>query len=150
MRTIGLIGLMALFTALSGADIHAQGNSGKGSRGANSTARASNAGSDVNVNVGITFGAEQVRLIKAWFADSDNLEGLPPGLAKRETLPPGLQRQLQRNGTLPPGLEDKIYRFPVTLERQLPDLSDGLSRVIVGGTIVLLDGDLILDVAAIF
>ncbi|MEE9196375.1 MAG: hypothetical protein V3U44_11070, partial [Alphaproteobacteria bacterium] len=29
---------------------------------------------------------------------------LPPGLAKRQTLPPGLAMQIRRNGTLPPGL----------------------------------------------
>ncbi len=27
---------------------------------------------------------------------------LPPGLAKKDHLPPGLERQLQRNRTLPP------------------------------------------------
>lgn len=149
MRTIGFIGLMTVVMSLAVADGYAQGNSGRGGRNANA-ARTSNGGSNVDINVGVTFGSDQVRLVKAWFSDSHNLEGLPPGLAKRETLPPGLQRQLQRNGTLPPGLQDKIYPFPVALERQLPDLRDGLSRVFIGGSIVLLDGDLILDVAAIF
>ena len=31
-------------------------------------------------------------------------KGLPPGLAKRDHLPPGLQKHLDRRGTLPPGL----------------------------------------------
>ena len=43
---------------------------------------------------------------------------LPPGLAKRGDLPPGLAKQLKRNGHLPPGLEKKIYPFPVELERR--------------------------------
>src|SRR5690606_37311777 len=32
-------------------------------------------------------------------------KSLPPGLAKRDELPPGLAKQLARNGHLPPGLE---------------------------------------------
>ena len=43
---------------------------------------------------------------------------LPPGLAKRDTLPPGLERQLQRNGKLPPGLEKRA--LPDELKRALP------------------------------
>src|SRR5574341_1561384 len=39
-------------------------------------------------------------------------KGLPPGLAKRERLPPGLQKQLRRNGTLPPGLQKKLEPLP--------------------------------------
>src|SRR5215210_942443 len=36
--------------------------------------------------------------------------GLPPGLANRRNLPPGLEKQLRRNGQLPPGLENKTGR----------------------------------------
>jgi hypothetical protein len=147
--TIGPIGLLALLISFGSTDIYAQGNSQKGAR-AESDTRQSNRNSDVDVAVNITFGSDQVRLIRTWFNNSHNLEGLPPGLANRESLPPGLERQLQRNGTLPPGLAKKVHAFPVALERHLPELRPGLSRVIIGGTIVLLDGDLILDVAAIF
>lgn len=149
MRTIGFIGLLAIVISLGGADIYAQGN-GRNAGRARSHARPSDQGPGVDINVNIAFGSDHVHLIRAWFGDSRNLAGLPPGLAKRETLPPGLQRQLQRNGTLPPGLAKKMYPFPVALERRLPDLRPGLSRVIIGGSIVLLDGDLVLDVAAIF
>src|SRR5207302_1565893 len=37
---------------------------------------------------------------------------LPPGLAKKNHLPPGLERQLQRNGTLPPGLQRRVQPLP--------------------------------------
>src|SRR5215470_14934501 len=40
--------------------------------------------------------------IHGWY--SENASHLPPGLAKRDRLPPGLEKQLVRNGTLPPGL----------------------------------------------
>ncbi len=66
--------------------------------------------------------------------------GLPPGLAKRGgKLPPGLERQLQRNGTLPPGLQKRVEPFPVELEQQLPRLPSGCSRVIVAGRALILD-----------
>src|SRR5712692_2463493 len=54
--------------------------------------------------------------------------GLPPGLAKRDTLPPGLEKQLRRNGRLPPGLEKKLVPFPPDLERQLPPSAAGVQR----------------------
>jgi hypothetical protein len=37
---------------------------------------------------------------------------LPPGLAKRDRLPPGQERQLERNGTLPPGLQKRAQTLP--------------------------------------
>ena len=52
-----------------------------------------------------------------------NNKGLPPGLAKKSTLPPGLQKQLVRNGQLPPGLQ---YRgLPHDLLVQLPAVAPG-------------------------
>jgi hypothetical protein len=62
---------------------------------------------------------------------------LPPGLAKRGDLPPGLAKQLKRNGHLPPGLEKKIYPFPVELERRLPPLPPDYGRAFIGGNAVI-------------
>src|SRR5215831_5359969 len=56
----------------------------------------------------VTISKTDQRIIREWFAQPSNLKGLPPGLAKKESLPPGLQKQLVRNGQLPPGLEKKI------------------------------------------
>jgi len=42
-------------------------------------------------------------VIRAWY--SENERHLPPGLAKKDRLPPGLEKQLVRNGTLPPDLK---------------------------------------------
>ncbi|UCE88990.1 MAG: hypothetical protein JSW10_11890 [Pseudomonadota bacterium] len=78
-------------------------------------------------------------------------KGMPPGLAKKDRLPPGLEKQVQRNGTLPPGLEAK--RLPGDLERDLSPLPGGYVRVRVGADIVLMDErtrvvfDVIYDVA---
>ena len=52
-------------------------------------------------------------------------------------LPPGLAKQLKRNGHLPPGLEKKIYPFPVELERRLPPLPPDYGRAFIGGNAVI-------------
>jgi hypothetical protein len=65
---------------------------------------------------------------------------LPPGLAKRDgKLPPGLQRQLQQRGTLPRGLQKRIDPFPPELTQQLPVLSPGYTRGLIGGSAVVID-----------
>lgn len=78
---------------------------------------------------------------------SDNYSNLPPGLAKKDRLPPGLERQLQRNGTLPPGLQKRVQPLPGACVSQLPPLQQGWIRVSLGGRILLLDrGNRILDI----
>ncbi|HUE52212.1 MAG TPA: RcnB family protein [Terriglobales bacterium] len=64
---------------------------------------------------------------------------LPPGLAKRDRLPPGLERQLELRGTLPPGLRGRIYAVPVDLERELPAPPPNCEHVFIGGHVVLLN-----------
>ena len=72
-------------------------------------------------------------------------QGLPPGLAKRDRLPPGLEKQIQRNGTLPPGLAKR--ELPGDLRGRLPRRT-GQDYRVVGNDIVLIDTAtrLILDV----
>jgi hypothetical protein len=76
-------------------------------------------------------------VITRWF--TSNRSNLPPGLAKRETLPPGLERQLRERGTLPPGLEKKIQPLPLELERQLTVLPTGYRRVVIGGNVIVMN-----------
>ncbi len=77
-------------------------------------------------------------LIKDWFRVHGR-KGLPPGLAKRDQLPPGLAKQLRERGTLPPGLQKKLHPLPIELERQLHRLPTGYKRVILGGNIILME-----------
>ena len=65
--------------------------------------------------------------------------GLPPGLAKRDRLPPGLERQVQRNGTLPPGLQKQVQALPGACETGLPRLPVDWRRVILGDRVLLLN-----------
>jgi hypothetical protein len=69
-----------------------------------------------------------------------NTAGLPPGLAKRgDDLPPGLERQLQRNGSLPPGLDKKLEPLPTPLSRQLGKLPSGYNWFMLGPHVVAMD-----------
>jgi Ni/Co efflux regulator RcnB len=69
--------------------------------------------------------------------DKDKGRRMPPGLAKKGgNLPPGLQRQLERNGRLPPGLAKRD--LPTDLETQLPPAKPGCERVIAGADVVLI------------
>jgi len=80
-------------------------------------------------------------------------KGLPPGLAKKDSLPPGLHKQLRRNGRLPPGLAKRA--LPADLEHRLPRRSHRYERVIADGRVLLVErasgiiadviSDLILD-----
>lgn len=83
------------------------------------------------------FGEDERRIIKDWFHDSKN--ELPPALAKREQLSPGMQKLLTKNGTLPPSLEKKIQPLPRVLEMRLQRLPAGRRRVAIGGNVILLD-----------
>lgn len=64
---------------------------------------------------------------------------LPPGLAKRESLPPGLQNQLRERGTLPPGLQKHLVPVPAPLITRLPALPDYYHRYFVGDDLIVID-----------
>ena len=73
--------------------------------------------------------------IRGWYRTHYN--HLPPGLAKRDRLPPGLERQLVVNGTLPPGLRGRTQPCPHELEVMLPPPPPNYVHVFVGGNLVL-------------
>jgi hypothetical protein len=75
--------------------------------------------------------------IRGWYRD--HYRHLPPGLARRDDLPPGLERQLIVRGTLPPGLRRRMEPCPRDLERELPPPPPHCEHVIIGGHLVLLN-----------
>ena len=83
------------------------------------------------------FTREEITLVRNYF--ESNRAGLPPGLAKREKLPPGLQKHLERNGTLPPGLQKKVQPMPPELERRMRLLPTGYRRVVIAGNVILMN-----------
>ena len=75
--------------------------------------------------------------VHGWYSERNG--HLPPGLAKKDRLPPGLERQLVVRGTLPPGLQKRMYPCPEELERRLPPPPPDCANVLIGGHIVLLN-----------
>jgi hypothetical protein len=74
---------------------------------------------------------------RGWYDEHQN--NLPPGLAKKDRLPPGLEKQLVRRGTLPSGLQKRLQPVPVDLERRLPPPPPECAHVLIAGNIVLLN-----------
>lgn len=64
---------------------------------------------------------------------------LPPGLARREALPPGLRRQLVERGTLPPGLQKHLIDVPGPLAGRFPALPGHYRRYFVGDDMIVVD-----------
>lgn len=59
-------------------------------------------------------------------------KGLPQGLAKRNSLPPGLQKKYDETGELPPGLQKK-------LEGRLNASLSGKSATVQGNKVIVKD-----------
>lgn len=64
---------------------------------------------------------------------------LPPGLAKREALPPGLRNQLRERGELPPGLQKRLIPVPAPWVARLPPLPPHHTRYFAGDDFVVVD-----------
>ena len=82
---------------------------------------------------------EERRIIYQYYHRSAPAKGLPPGLAKKDKLPPGLQKHLDKNGKLPPGLQKRLEPLPRDLEVRLPRLPEYWERVILQEHVVLID-----------
>jgi len=77
------------------------------------------------------------REMRGWY--DEHQSNLPPGLAKKDRLPPGLEKQLVRRGSLPPGLQKRLQPCPEDLERRLPPPPPDCAHVLIGGHLVLLN-----------
>ncbi len=73
--------------------------------------------------------------MRGWYGE--HYRHLPPGLAKRDRLPPGLERRLLIREAFPPDLESRVVLVPVDLDRRLPPPPPDCERVLIGGHIVL-------------
>jgi hypothetical protein len=69
----------------------------------------------------------------------DNRRGLPPGLAKRDSLPPGLAKQLRERGRLPPGLQKRLTPVPPGWGSPYPALPRHHVRYFSGRDLVIVD-----------
>lgn len=80
---------------------------------------------------------EHDRELHEWYVEHH--DHLPPGLAKKDRLPPGLERQLVVRGTLPPGLRGYMRPCPVEVVRYLPPAPAGYAHMVLGGHIALVN-----------
>lgn len=94
---------------------------------------------DRRVSDGRSIDRTDERILRRWFSSRENLRALPPGLAKRDSLPPGLARQIHQNGTLPHGLQKRLEPLPVDIDRRLPVLPPDVRRVVLGRDVLLVN-----------
>jgi hypothetical protein len=78
---------------------------------------------------------DQRRIVREYYRDN----GLPPGLAKRDSLPPGLAKQLRERGQLPPGLQKGLTAVPSPLAARLPRLPGYYDRYFAGDDLLVID-----------
>jgi hypothetical protein len=105
-----------------------------------------------DAHVRVVFGDRDTLIIRDYYAregKGNKKKGLPPGLAKRETLQPGLQKRIDRGQPLPPGLQARL--LPYELEERLSPLPRGYIRIKTGGQVAIKDviADIIVDVIAV-
>ena len=81
--------------------------------------------------------ADHDRDLRDWYRG--HYRSLPPGLAKRDRLPPGLEKQLVVRGVLPPGLRTKMQPCPREVEAFLPPPPPNHVHVFIGGNLVLVN-----------
>lgn len=132
------VALVAILLTFGGSPLLAQKGKGKGQGKQEGSVQTPGEKVRTALPEGERVFTQQERVVVTnWFRD--NRSGLPPGLAKRDRLPPGLEKQLRQRGTLPPGLQKKIQPLPVALERQLRPLPTGWRRVVIAGNVILMN-----------
>ena len=75
------------------------------------------------------------RIVREYYTSN----ALPPGLAKRDSLPPGLRKQLRERGALPPGLEKRLTPVPAGLGGRLPAVPAYYTRYFAGRDLLVVD-----------
>lgn len=90
-----------------------------------------------NIHAKIVFNDADRLKIHNYYKKNRKYKNIPPGLAKKETPPPGLQKHIVKHGELPPGLQGRT--LPDELERTLSTLPSGYIRLKVAGDVVLMN-----------
>lgn len=95
---------------------------------------------NVHVSAGVYFSTGDARVIREYYAP------------RYRSLPPGLQKKVQRGRPLPPGWQKKLQPFPVVLERELVALPQGYYRGVIDGHAVVYNPrtQVVFDVLVLF
>ena len=134
-----MVSLLAADVAVAGiaatAVLAGQGHK-KDAKPAKSKQAKDNKGQDKKTNVVVVVDRDGHHRVVREYVTRGNL---PPGLAKRRTLPPGLSRQLRERGTLPPGLRDYYTPVPADWNPRFPAIPAYYQRYFVGSHLIIID-----------
>ena len=90
-----------------------------------------------DINARVAFHEKDREAIIGYYSQKNKSKSMPPGLAKKDTPPPGLQKHIVKHGELPPGLQGRS--LPYELEKKLTLLPEGFVRLKVGADVVLMN-----------
>ena len=90
-----------------------------------------------NMHAKVVFTDADRLKIHNYYKKNSKHKNTPPGLAKKQEPPPGLQKHIVKYGELPPGLQGR--RLPDELDRTLSPLSGDYMRLKVAGDVVLMN-----------
>jgi hypothetical protein len=77
------------------------------------------------VEIEVSFSPREMRVLREYYTP------------RYRSLPPGLQKKLQRGGQLPPGWQKRFETFPGVVERDLAPLPSGYRRGVIDGHAVV-------------
>jgi hypothetical protein len=127
-RIVGITVALALFTFAPDGSALAQGRGRGHAKGAAKT--------DRQAEQAVVIDREgHVRVIREYARSGS----LPPGLDKREALPPGLRKQLRERGELPPGLQKRLVPVPAPLIARLPPVPPYYHRYFAGDDLIVIN-----------
>jgi hypothetical protein len=143
MRKTGrIVGAIVLFSAFSLAVPAPDAGAGQGGRGqakkaekAERKADKKDAKKDHKTKTIVVDRDGHIRVIREYARGGS----LPPGLAKREPLPPGLRKQLRERGELPPGVQKRLVPVPAPLVVRLPAVPSYYQRYFAGDDLIVVN-----------
>ena len=96
------------------------------------------AAAEVGVQVGFSDG--EISIIRAYYRDHEATPSKAKGKSNgrsAKSLPPGIEKNLQRGKPLPPGIAKQV--LPSGLIAQLPPAPKGFERIEVAGKVLLVE-----------
>lgn len=127
--------LSALSITVPAADALASQGRGRGSKPAGEDGHKDKNKKGDGVHAVVVDREGHVRIIREYAHGGS----LPPGLAKRDSLPPGLRKQLHEGGELPPGLQKRLVAVPSPLLVRLPPVPSYYRRYFAGDDLIVVD-----------
>jgi hypothetical protein len=90
------------------------------------------------LSVHVVFGSNEIAIINDYYSDHDKQHKNKNHKDKgKNSLPPGIAKNLQRGKPLPPGIAKQS--LPAGLLVSLPAAPKGYERIIVGGKVLLVE-----------